>query len=148
MKTKGIKIYTDGACAGNPGPGGWGVVLLYNDLEKELSGYVSETTNNRMELLAVIKGLEALKVQNWEVNIYSDSAYVVNAINNNWLANWQNNGWKNSKKEAVANQDLWQRLLELMTLNKVKLNKVKGHSGDKWNERCDKLATDEIKNNS
>lgn len=148
MKSKIIEIYTDGACAGNPGPGGWGVVLLFNDLEKELSGYVPETTNNRMELLAVIKALEALKVQGWEVNIYSDSAYVVNAINDSWLLNWQNNGWKNSKKEAVANQDLWQRLLELMSLNKVKLIKVKGHSGNKWNERCDKLATDEIKNNS
>lgn len=146
--SKHIEIYTDGACSGNPGPGGWGAVLLYGDNKKEISGYEPNTTNNRMELLAIIKGLEALKVTGWNVTIYSDSAYAVNAFNNNWIENWQRNGWKNSKKEDVANRDLWQRLLELMRLNNVKLVKVKGHAGDKWNERCDELATNEIKINN
>lgn len=145
MTNKQIDIYTDGACSGNPGPGGWGAVLLYGDNKKELSGAEADTTNQRMELLAVIKGLEALKVRGWEVNIHSDSAYVVNALNNNWLENWQKNGWKNSKKEDVANQDLWKRLLPLLQLNKVKMKKVKGHSGDVWNEKCDELARNAIK---
>ncbi len=145
---KHIEIYTDGACSGNPGPGGWAAVLLYKDNKKEISGFVPDTTNNRMELLAVIKGLEALKVGGWNVTVYSDSAYVVNAVNNLWIENWQRNGWKNSKKDDVANQDLWQRLIELKKTNKVKFVKVKGHSGDVWNERCDDLATDEIKINT
>ncbi len=145
---KHIEIYTDGACSGNPGPGGWAAVLLYKDNKKEISGFEPNTTNNRMELLAVIKGLEALKVRAWDVTVYSDSAYVVNAINNSWLNNWQTNGWKNSKKEDVANQDLWQRFLELKNLNNIKFVKVKGHSGHVWNERCDELATNEIKINN
>lgn len=145
---KHIEIYTDGACSGNPGPGGWAAVLLYKDNKKEISGFEANTTNNRMELLAVIKGLEALKVRAWDVTVYSDSAYVVNAINNSWLNNWQTNGWKNSKKEDVANQDLWQRFLELKNLNNIKFVKVKGHSGHVWNERCDELATNEIKINN
>ncbi len=145
---KHIEIYTDGACSGNPGPGGWAAVLLYKDNKKEISGFEPNTTNNRMELLAVIKGLEALKVRAWDVTVYSDSAYVVNAINNSWLNNWQTNGWKNSKKEDVANQDLWQSFLELKNLNNIKFVKVKGHSGHVWNERCDELATNEIKINN
>lgn len=145
MANKQIDIYTDGACSGNPGPGGWGAVLLYGDNKKEISGAEPQTTNQRMELLAVIKGLEALKVTGWDVTIHSDSAYVVNALNNNWLENWQRNGWKNSKKEDVANQDLWKSLLPLLKLNSIKMKKVKGHSGDKWNERCDDLATGAIK---
>ncbi len=145
---KHIEIYTDGACSGNPGPGGWAAVLLYKDNKKEISGYQANTTNNRMELLAVIKGLEALKVKGWDVTVYSDSAYVVNAINNSWLNNWQMNGWKNSKKEDVANQDLWQRFLQLKDANNIKFVKVKGHSGHVWNERCDELATNEIKVNN
>ncbi|HZK43719.1 MAG TPA: ribonuclease HI [Syntrophomonadaceae bacterium] len=145
MNKKEVIIYTDGACSGNPGPGGWGAVLLYGDNKKEISGFEPQTTNNRMELLAVIKALEVLKVNDWSVTVYSDSAYVVNAIQNNWIGNWQENGWKNSKKDDVANQDLWQRLLILMEINQVTLKKVKGHSGDVWNERCDELATDAVK---
>lgn len=145
MANKQMKIYTDGACSGNPGPGGWGAVLLYNGNKKEISGAEPDTTNQRMELLAAIKALEALKVKDWAVTIYSDSAYVVNAVQQDWLSNWQSNGWKNSKKEAVANQDLWLRLLALLKLNQVTMQKVKGHSGDEFNERCDELARDAIK---
>ncbi|NLB88637.1 MAG: ribonuclease HI [Syntrophomonadaceae bacterium] len=146
MKKKELLIYTDGACSGNPGPGGWGAVLLYGDNIKEISGAEQDTTNQRMELLAVIKALEALKVTGWDVTVYSDSAYIVNAFKQDWITNWQKNGWKNSKKEAVANQDLWKRLLALKELNNVKIEKVKGHSGDFWNERCDELARSAIKN--
>lgn len=146
MKKKEICIYTDGACSGNPGPGGWGAVLIYGENIKEISGGEKDTTNQRMELLAVIKALEALKVTGWDVTVYSDSAYIVNAFKEDWIGNWEKNGWKNSKKEAVANQDLWKRLLALMELNNVKIEKVKGHSGDFWNERCDELARKAIKN--
>ncbi len=145
MTNKHIDIYTDGACSGNPGPGGWGAVLLYGDNKKEISGAEPDTTNQRMELLAVIKALEALKVKDWKVTVYSDSAYIVNAFKQNWIGNWQKNGWKNSKKEAVANQDLWKRLLALLELNQVNIEKVKGHSGDVWNEKCDELARHAIK---
>lgn len=143
MKT--VTIYTDGACSGNPGPGGWGAVLLFKDQSKELSGGERETTNQRMELQAVIGALGALKVTDWEVTVYSDSAYVVNAFQQKWLDNWQKNGWRNSKKEPVANQDLWQQLLVLTRQNRVNLLKVKGHAGDKYNERCDELARQAIK---
>lgn len=142
---KEIIIYTDGACSGNPGPGGWGAVLIYGEKVKEISGGQQETTNQRMELTAVIEALKALKVSNWQVTVYSDSAYVVNAFKQNWIENWQKNGWKNSKKEAVANQDLWKQLISLAARNKTKIEKVKGHSGDHWNERCDQLARDAIK---
>lgn len=145
MKKKELCIYTDGACSGNPGPGGWGAVLLYGDNIKEISGAEKDTTNQRMELLAVIKALEALKVKGWDVTVYSDSAYIVNAFKQDWISNWQRNGWKNSKKEDVANQDLWKRLLALKELNNVTIEKVKGHSGDEWNERCDELARKAIK---
>lgn len=145
MKEKELRIYTDGACSGNPGPGGWGAVLLYGDNKKEISGAEMNTTNQRMELLAVIKALEALKVKGWNVTVYSDSAYVVNAFKQDWISNWQRNGWKNSKKEDVANQDLWKRLVVLKELNNVTMEKVKGHSGDEWNERCDELARNAIK---
>lgn len=140
-----IEIYTDGACSGNPGPGGWGAVLFYQDQRKELSGGEPHTTNQRMELKAVIEALKALKVKGWEVSVYSDSAYFVNAIKQDWLSNWKRNGWKNSRKEPVANQDLWQELIRLMQLNQVQVEKVKGHAGDKWNERCDQLARQAIK---
>jgi ribonuclease HI len=116
-----IVIYTDGACSGNPGPGGWGAVLLFKDQAKEIRGGEKETTNQRMELQAVIEALRQLKVTDWDVCIYSDSAYVVNAFNQHWLENWQRNGWRNSKKEPVANQDLWQELLRLTELNRVDL---------------------------
>ncbi len=142
---KSITIYTDGACSGNPGPGGWGAVLIHNDQKKEISGGESQTTNQRMELQAVIGALASLKVTDWDVTVYSDSAYVVNAFKQNWIGNWQKNGWKNSKKEAVANQDLWQQLLVLMGKNRVTMEKVKGHAGDIYNERCDELARQAIK---
>jgi ribonuclease HI len=142
---KRVEIYTDGACSGNPGPGGWGAVLLYQDYRKEISGGNDLTTNQRMELTAVIEALKALKVTGWEVVVYSDSAYIVNAFKQNWLSKWEKNDWKNSKKEAVANQDLWKELIALSHRNHIKVEKVKGHSGVKWNERCDELARNAIK---
>lgn len=140
-----VTIYTDGACSGNPGPGGWGAVLLFKDQYKELRGGERATTNQRMELQAVIGALKAVKITDWDITIYSDSAYVVNAFQQKWIANWQKNGWLNSKKEPVANQDLWQQLLELTKKNRVQILKVKGHAGDKYNERCDELARQAIK---
>lgn len=142
---KDITIYTDGACSGNPGPGGWGAVLMFKEQRKEIYGGEKDTTNQRMELQAVIEALKALKVSDWNVKIYSDSAYVVNAFKQNWIINWQKNGWQNSKKEAVANQDLWKELILLSKKNQVQIEKVKGHSGDQWNERCDQLARQGIK---
>lgn len=141
---KKIEIYTDGACSGNPGPGGWGAILSYNGHERELSGYEANTTNNRMELTGPIKALEALN-QPCEVNIYTDSAYVYNAFKQKWIQNWLNNGWKTSKKQPVENQDLWQQLISLMEIHKVNWHKVKGHSDNEKNNRCDELATGEIK---
>lgn len=141
---KELVIYTDGACSGNPGPGGWGAVLLYGDKKKEISGGEAETTNQRMELTAVIQALKAVKVSDWTVTVYTDSAYIVNAFAENWIDKWLQNGWKNSKKEDVANQDLWKKLIELGRINRVKIKKVKGHSGDHWNERCDELARNAI----
>lgn len=143
---KELQIYTDGACSGNPGPGGWAAVLIYGEHHKEINGGEMNTTNQRMELKAVIEGLKALKVQDWQVVVHSDSAYVVNAFKQGWLDKWQRNGWRNSKKEEVANQDLWKQLLILCTRNRVRLEKVQGHTGDTWNERCDVLAREAIKN--
>ncbi len=140
---KEIDLYTDGACSGNPGIGGWAAVLIYNGKQKEISGGEIETTNNRMELTAVIKGLEALK-EKCKVVIHSDSAYVVNAINNNWLINWQLNGWKTSSKDEVLNRDLWERLLELLSIHSSTFVKVKGHSTNELNNLCDKLAVAEV----
>lgn len=136
---KNITIYTDGACSFNPGPGGWGVVLIYKDIKKELSGGEKETTNNRMELTAVIKGLQALK-EPCNVDIYSDSAYIVNAFKNDWITAWQLNNWRTSSKQAVANKDLWQTLLHLLSVHKVVWHKVKGHADNDFNNRCDELA--------
>lgn len=144
---KQVTIYTDGACSGNPGPGGWGAVLLYKDEQKEIYGSEADTTNQRMEIKAVIEALRTLKVSNWDVVVYSDSAYVVNAIEQKWIENWQKNGWKNSKKEPVANQDLWQELISQMQKNRVRMVKVKGHAGNTWNERCDQLARQGVKEN-
>jgi ribonuclease HI len=140
-----IIIYTDGACSGNPGPGGWGAVLMSGRHMKEISGSETHTTNQRMELKAVIEALKALKVSGARVTVYSDSAYVVNAFKQNWITGWQRNGWKNSRKEDVANQDLWRELIHLMQINQVKIEKVKGHAGDRYNERCDELARAAIK---
>ena len=139
-----IVIYTDGACSGNPGPGGYGAVLMVGDYRRELSGYVAEATNNRMELLAAIHALSALK-KPCVVTLHSDSSYLVNAFERNWLDSWQKNGWKNSRKEAVENQDLWQQLLDLTTKHAVTFIKVKGHADNEWNNRCDQLAVAAIK---
>lgn len=137
---KEVTIYTDGACSGNPGKGGWGAVLIFGTIEKEICGFQESTTNNRMELTACVESLGRLK-EPCKVNLFSDSAYVVNAFNNGWIENWQKNNWKNSKKEEVLNKDLWLKLIELSTKHQVTFNKVKGHAGDKYNEICDKLAT-------
>lgn len=138
-----IILYTDGACSGNPGPGGWGAVLIFNGIEKELSGANPITTNNVMEITAVIEGLKALK-RPCNVNIYSDSAYVVNCFEKNWINNWINNNWVNSKKEPVKNKELWLELYDLTKIHKVTFNKVKGHSNVKYNNRCDELARNAI----
>ncbi len=137
MKT--ITVYTDGACSGNPGPGGWGAVLIHGEAIRELSGGEPATTNNRMEMLGVIRALEALK-ERCKVRVHSDSAYVINCFRERWYVRWERNGWKNSKKEPVENRDLWERMIALVREHDVEWIKVKGHSGDRWNERCDELA--------
>lgn len=134
-----VEIYTDGACSGNPGPGGWGAVLLYGDHEKEISGFEPATTNQRMELLAAIKGLEKLK-KPCKVKLSSDSAYLVNAFTQGWIENWQRNGWLNAKKEPVSNADLWRKLISLSAVHEIDWIKVKGHSDNEYNNRCDTLA--------
>ncbi len=139
-----VDLYTDGACSGNPGTGGYCAILIYNGHEKVLSGCELETTNNRMELLAVIKGLEALK-EKCVVNIYSDSQYVVDAFNQGWIDSWQEKGWKTAGKKEVKNVDLWKRLLELVAQNQVNFIKVKGHADNEYNNRCDKMAVEEYK---
>lgn len=141
---KDVTVYTDGACSGNPGPGGWGAILFYGEHRKEISGGEPATTNNRMELLAVIESLGRLK-EPCSVKVYSDSAYLVNCFQQGWLKNWRRNGWKNSKGQPVENQDLWKRLVELMEKHKVEYIKVKGHSDNVWNNRCDELARAAIK---
>lgn len=144
MREDKVEIFTDGACSGNPGVGGWGVKLRCGSYEKELSGGEENTTNNRMELTAAIKGLEALK-RRCEVTLYSDSKYLVDAINNGWVYGWKKKGWKRSNNEPALNSDLWERLLELIAANKVEFVWVKGHAGHPENERCDDLAVGEIK---
>jgi len=137
---KQVKIYTDGACKNNPGPGGYGVVLHYGEHRKELSAGFRITTNNRMEILAAIIGLEALK-EPCEVRLISDSQYLVNAIEKGWARRWQANGWMRGKKEKAINPDLWERLLALCKTHNVRFEWVRGHAGHPENERCDKLAT-------
>ena len=136
---KEVTIYTDGACSGNPGPGGWGAVLMYGEHRKEISGGDAHTTNNRMELTGPIEALELLK-QPCKVRLYSDSAYLVNTFKQRWLANWQRNGWQTSQKKPVENKELWQRLLELCRTHEVEFIKVKGHADNAENNRCDELA--------
>ena len=136
---KEVTIYTDGACSGNPVPGGWGAVLMYGEHRKEISGGDAHTTNNRMELTGPIEALELLK-QPCKVRLYSDSAYLVNAFNQHWIANWQRNGWQTSQKKPVENKELWQRLLELCRTHEVEFIKVKGHADNAENNRCDELA--------
>ena len=145
MKT--VDIYTDGACSGNPGAGGYCAILIYNGIEKVVSGGEAETTNNRMELIAVIEGLSALK-EPCKVNLYSDSQYVINAINENWLNDWQQASWKNASKKQVKNVDLWQKLLPLISTHIVNFIKVKGHSDNEYNNRCDKIAVSMYKQDS
>lgn len=142
---KEVEIYTDGACSGNPGAGGWCAILLYKGNEKVVSGYNKNTTNNRMELFAVIQGLKQLK-ERCSVKLYSDSAYVCNAFLEGWLENWKNNNWKNKQKDDVKNVDLWKQLLIELEKQDVEFCKVKGHANVKYNEKCDKYARDEIKN--
>ena len=138
-----VTIYTDGACSGNPGAGGWGAILFHGAHKKEISGFEQNTTNNRMEITAVIRALEMLKAP-CNVELYSDSAYVVNAINLGWLENWKEKGWIGSDKKPVKNIEYWKRLDELMQTHKVNFNKVKGHADNEFNNRCDELATGEI----
>lgn len=140
---KNVTIYTDGACSYNPGPGGYCAILIYRDIEKVISGGEKDTTNNRMELLAVIKGLSALK-ERCAVTLYSDSAYVVNAIQNDWLYTWFRNGWKTADKKPVKNQELWEDLLKLLSKHEVTFVKVKGHADNAYNNRCDQIARKEI----
>lgn len=139
-----VTIFTDGACSGNPGAGGWAAVLLAGTAKKEISGAVAQTTNNRMELTAVIMALKTLN-RACQVDLHSDSAYIVNAFNHNWLKSWQAKGWKNAAGNPVANQDLWQDLLELSRFHTIKWIKVKGHADNDLNNRCDELAVAAVK---
>ena len=134
-----ITIYTDGACSGNPGPGGWGAILMYKENKKEISGGKKDTTNNVMELTAVIESLKLLKYP-CKVKLYSDSAYVVNAFLQNWVINWQKNNWKTADKKDVKNKELWQELVEFTNIHNITFIKVKGHSDNEYNNRCDELA--------
>ena len=140
-----VIIYTDGACSGNPGPGGWGSILMMGENRKEISGGKKDTTNNVMELTAVIEALKLLK-RPCKVDLYSDSAYVVNAFLQNWILGWIKNGWKHSSKEKVKNKELWQELFSLTKIHDVTFHKVKGHADNEYNNRCDELARHAIKN--
>ena len=137
---KKVQIYTDGACRGNPGNGGWGAILVYAGIEKELSGGEMETTNNRMELMAAIAAMEALK-EPCEIVLTSDSKYLTDAINKGWLESWKARGWKKADKSPVLNLELWQRIYGLLSIHKVTFVWVQGHAGHPYNERCDVLAT-------
>ena len=141
---KTVTLYTDGACSGNPGPGGWAAILLYGSFEKELSGGEDRTTNNRMELTAVIRGLEALN-QPCIVELYSDSKYVIDALDKGWARSWQRRGWVKADKSPALNPDLWERLLALCDRHEVRLHWVKGHASNPYNNRCDALAVAEWK---
>lgn len=136
---KSIEIYTDGACSGNPGPGGYGAVLIYKSVRKEISGGYTLTTNNRMELMGAIAALEMLK-EPCEISLYSDSRYLVDGISKGWAIRWRANGWMRNKKERAQNADLWERLLNLLAQHKIQLIWVKGHGDNPENNRCDELA--------
>lgn len=144
MSKPEITVYTDGACSGNPGPGGWGAVMLWNGRRKELSGGNPHTTNNQMEMQAVIEALKALK-KPCRVYIHSDSALIINAMTKGWIQNWQKRGWRKANKKPVENKELWQQMLEAMKPHEVTWVKVKGHSGDELNDRADELAVAESK---
>ncbi len=139
-----VTIYTDGACSGNPGPGGWGAILMYGDNKKEISGGKKETTNNVMELTAALQALKQLKYP-CEVELYSDSAYLVNGFSNGWIYNWKKNNWKTANKEPVKNQEIWEELYNMTQIHKITFIKVKGHSDNEYNNRCDELAREAIK---
>ena len=139
MSLKTVEIHTDGSCLGNPGPGGWAVVLRYGDTRRELSGGCAQTTNNRMEILGVIRALECLN-EPCSVNLYTDSQYVAKAIEDRWLVNWQRNGWQTSAKKPVKNRDLWEQLIVLLKRHSVRFHWLRGHAGHSENERCDELA--------
>lgn len=141
---KRVEIYTDGACSGNPGAGGWGAILIYGEHKVEMSGFEEATTNNKMELTAAVEALKRLK-EPCIVNLYSDSAYLINAFTQGWIDKWIKSGWKRNKNEEVKNVDIWQELVRLSDYHKINWIKVKGHSDNELNNRCDKLATDEIK---
>jgi len=147
MATKDVEIYTDGACSGNPGPGGYGAVIIYKNKRREISQGFKITTNNRMEILAVI---EALKILNrpCNINLYSDSKYLIDAITKGWLKKWQENNWHRNKKDSVLNIDLWKELLNLLELHNINFIWVKGHNNNKENERCDFLARQAIKSHN
>lgn len=142
---KKVILYTDGACSGNPGVGGYAYILMYKDKRKSFAGVEEDTTNNRMEMRAVIEGLLQLK-EPCEVDVYSDSAYTVNGFSLGWIYNWQKNGWKKADNKPVMNEDLWKSLLCLSTFHKLNFIKVKGHADNAYNNECDKMATDAIKN--
>ena len=137
-----VTIYTDGACSGNPGPGGYGAILMYGSHKKELSGGDANTTNNRMELMGVITALKALN-RPCQVDLYTDSQYVVNAIEKGWAKKWQSNGWMRNKRDKALNPDLWQMLLDLLEVHQVTFHWVKGHAENPYNNRCDELAVAE-----
>lgn len=138
-----VIIYTDGACSGNPGPGGWGAILMYKGAKKEISGAMKDTTNNIMEITAVLEALKCLKVES-DVQVYSDSAYVVNAFKQGWIYNWIKKGWKTAGGESVKNKELWQELYALTKKHTVEFIKVKGHSDNEFNNRCDEMARNAI----
>ena len=140
---KQVTIYTDGACSGNPGPGGWGCILMYNQHKKESSGGAADTTNNRMEITAALEALKLLKVP-CQVDLYTDSAYLCNALEKRWLETWSKNGWKTASKSNVENQDLWKELLIQLQRHEIQFHKVKGHADNEFNNRCDKLARDAV----
>ncbi len=142
MPKKEVTIYTDGACSGNPGPGGWAAILRYGDTEKEISGGENPTTNNRMELIAVISALEALK-EPCRVTIYSDSKYVCDAVTKDWARSWMSKGWTRADKTPAKNPDLWERLLNLLDMHEATFKWVKGHAENRYNNRCDELAVAE-----
>lgn len=139
-----VIIYTDGACSGNPGKGGWGAILMYGSARKEISGAEKQTTNNRMELTAPIEALKLLK-KTCSVKVYSDSAYLVNAFVQGWIYNWYKNGWKTADKKDVKNRDLWEKIYDFTRIHKIEWIKVKGHSDNEFNNRCDELAVAAIK---
>jgi len=142
-KMKKVEIFTDGACSGNPGPGGWCAILRFKGKEKILKGSKAETTNSEMEIKAVLEGLKALK-EPCEVDLYSDSQYVIKAISE-WIYNWKQKNWKNSSKKEIAHKDMWEEIYKLMQIHKINPIWVKGHSGHEENERCDKIAREEAK---